>query len=559
MTIASDSLDTVRVESDVDMLVAGRILVATRVLSNPILFLGRSITVGPTGTIIGKTIDSAFSPDYSFDNISLRASGGDITLDGKLQYTCPHSMQGSGVQTTLRADGNITLGPSSKVTVRGKAASQSVLFVSTHHGDVDLKGRVSVHDRTLNDNGGHVEIRTCEGSVFFGNGSVTYFRGGANAGSSVAMVAAAQTITVGDPMNTSGGAYMSGGGMVLWGQGGVSISARSNVDVDYGPHVSSETFPPSEYVQRDRGIDCDPPPPGNIALDCTMLAEIGQPDVVQPWGVASAPGGDFYVVDLGANAVGMGTNTIKRFDISGAFELGFGDFGGEDGNFVGPYHIAVDSAGDLYVTDAGPYRVQKLDGDGNFITSWGGQGLGDGLFFGFPYGIAVSASGYVYVGDRGGGAGPDPALQNVHRFTTGGAFVSRFGGYGSGPGQFSLISSIVAKAGLVYVGDIANARVQVFDEAGNFIREFGELGDDYGQFMLPEGLTVDNAGNVYVSDGHMDRIQKFDSTGSFAGACGRTGVGAGNFNLPAGLAIDANGNLLVSDYWNYRLQRIAPF
>jgi DNA-binding beta-propeller fold protein YncE len=60
----------------------------------------------------------------------------------------------------------------------------------------------------------------------------------------------------------------------------------------------------------------------------------------------------------------------------------------------------VDGQGDVYVTDTGNQRVQKFDREGNFITQWGGFGGGDGQF-NFPYGIVVDARGSVFVVDSG--------------------------------------------------------------------------------------------------------------------------------------------------------------
>jgi DNA-binding beta-propeller fold protein YncE len=60
----------------------------------------------------------------------------------------------------------------------------------------------------------------------------------------------------------------------------------------------------------------------------------------------------------------------------------------------------VDGAGDVYVTDTGNHRVEKFDRDGNFITQWGGFGNGEGQF-NFPYGVVVDARGSVFVVDSG--------------------------------------------------------------------------------------------------------------------------------------------------------------
>ena len=56
------------------------------------------------------------------------------------------------------------------------------------------------------------------------------------------------------------------------------------------------------------------------------------------------------------------------------------------------------------VTDTGNHRVEKFDKEGNFITQWGGFGNGKGQF-NFPYGIAVDVKGSVFVVDSGNTTG----------------------------------------------------------------------------------------------------------------------------------------------------------
>ncbi len=65
-----------------------------------------------------------------------------------------------------------------------------------------------------------------------------------------------------------------------------------------------------------------------------------------------------------------------------------------------PWGITVDGAGDVYVSDTGNHRIEKFDKEGNFITQWGGFGNGEGQF-NFPYGIAVDAKGSVFAVDSG--------------------------------------------------------------------------------------------------------------------------------------------------------------
>jgi tripartite motif-containing protein 71 len=52
----------------------------------------------------------------------------------------------------------------------------------------------------------------------------------------------------------------------------------------------------------------------------------------------------------------------------------------------------------VFVADRGNNRVQKFDNTGKFIAAWGTFGSGNAQFFG-PVGVAVDSSGNVYVTD----------------------------------------------------------------------------------------------------------------------------------------------------------------
>src|SRR5438445_3031019 len=91
------------------------------------------------------------------------------------------------------------------------------------------------------------------------------------------------------------------------------------------------------------------------------------------------------------------------------------------------------------------------------------------------------------------------------------SFVSKWGSYGPGSGQFDRpVGIALDNSGNVYVTDL-NRHIQVFSSDGTFIRQWGSLGNGDGQFDNPGGIAIDSHGNVYVADRSNNRIQKFSS------------------------------------------------
>jgi len=215
------------------------------------------------------------------------------------------------------------------------------------------------------------------------------------------------------------------------------------------------------------------------------------------------------------------------------------------GLFSFPQDLAVDSAGNVYVTDYGNRRIQKFDNDGNFLHTWGIKGSGNGQFQA-PTGITVGGDS-VYVLDND--------LNRVQKFDTVGKYITQWGGKGQGPGQFMLPQGIAVDSfGDVYVVDTGNSRIQKFTSNGTYLLSWGTSGLENGQFLNPRGIAADAQGSVYVSDSGNNRIQKFTADGVFIKIFD---VSSGSsLRYPQGLAVDSSGNIYIADTGNNRISKI---
>jgi len=208
-----------------------------------------------------------------------------------------------------------------------------------------------------------------------------------------------------------------------------------------------------------------------------------------------------YVVDRDGNR-------IQIFDKNGTFINKWGSKGTGDGEFTIPYSVDVDSQGNVWVADRGNHRVQKFDTNGTFVKSWGALGKGDGQFD-LPVSIIMDSKGDLIVNER--------ENNRIQKFDKDGNLLLKFGSTGTDDGQFSEIEHMATdKFDNIFVNDPQSGktgsgepRVQKFDSNGNFITKWGSYGKGDGQFVDPEHLAIDSEGNVYVSDRSSNNIQVF--------------------------------------------------
>jgi DNA-binding beta-propeller fold protein YncE len=233
------------------------------------------------------------------------------------------------------------------------------------------------------------------------------------------------------------------------------------------------------------------------------------------------------------------------------------------GNFAlhGPYAITADGNGNAYVADSAAHRIVKFDKDGNGVLIFGrggGETIGQNGKLYYPSGIAWNkANNLIYVADS--------SAHLVQVFTTGGAFVRKWGGQGGEEGQLSLPIGIAADcAGNVWVGNAQRPyMISEFTATGTFVKRFGpeHLG-------VPGGLVVTNYSNtdcttpadVIVSDEYDGVLNRFDNAGQYLNTIGEFGHGQLQFDHPnqMSLRVDGSGaHIWVAESGNFRVQEIT--
>jgi DNA-binding beta-propeller fold protein YncE len=94
---------------------------------------------------------------------------------------------------------------------------------------------------------------------------------------------------------------------------------------------------------------------------------------------------------------------VQKFDGMGKFISKWGTLGKEPGQFNDPIDVTIDPQGNVYVAEYAvhppyTYRVQLFNNKGDFLGVWGGPGKDDGEFT-HPLAVAVDSHGNIYVSD----------------------------------------------------------------------------------------------------------------------------------------------------------------
>jgi tripartite motif-containing protein 2/3/tripartite motif-containing protein 71 len=254
----------------------------------------------------------------------------------------------------------------------------------------------------------------------------------------------------------------------------------------------------------------------------------------RPWGIAiNQQRGEVVVAEWGGHCVSVYCPSGKKL-------LSFGTPGSGLGQLNSPREIALDGDGNMLVVDSGNHCIRKFTCEGKLLASVGTRGSGP-LQFKTPTGIALNASNSKwYV--------TDTFNNRVQVLNSDLTFSSTFGSGGDGKGQLIHPTGIACDStGKTCVAAYNNHHIQVFTAEGKFIMMFGRCGQGLGELDRPYGIAIDTSDMVYVSEEGNSRVSVFTSEGYFLTSLGRNGKGPGCFRDPRGLAVDNSGVVYVCD------------
>ena len=256
----------------------------------------------------------------------------------------------------------------------------------------------------------------------------------------------------------------------------------------------------------------------------------------------------------------------------------------------GPWSVALDAAGNLYIADRGDHRIRKVAVGTGIISTVAGNGslgfVGDGgpataAGLTAPEAVAVDASGNLYIADTGN--------DRIRKVEAGSGIISTLAGLGccgasgdGGPATAAYVSSPSGVAldavGNLYMSDTARIRKVeagsgiISTVAGIAVSGFSGDGGPAtaAQLNIPNGVTLDASGNLYIADSLNHRIRKVAASSGIISTVAGKSVGlSGGFSgdggpatnaalrWPQGVALDAAGNLYIADRDNDRIRKVT--
>jgi len=304
-----------------------------------------------------------------------------------------------------------------------------------------------------------------------------------------------------------------------------------------------------------------------------------------PYGAAFDANGNLYIADMYDKRIREVTTSGMITTVAGNGNITFGGDGGPatSASLYYPSGVAFDAVGNLYIADQIHNRIRKVAGNGIITTVagnggggyFGDEGVATNANLNNPTGVALDSVGNLYISDQNN--------ERIRKVTTNGIIMTvagngtgKFAGDGGAATNASLWypTGVVLDAfGNLYIADNDNNRIRMVQTNGIITTVAGGgssgLGDGgaatNASLHYPSGVNLDIYGNLYIADYSNSRIRKVATNGIITtvagnGSSGYNGDGEAATNaelyFPAGVSLDASGNLYIADRNNNRLRKV---
>jgi hypothetical protein len=249
-----------------------------------------------------------------------------------------------------------------------------------------------------------------------------------------------------------------------------------------------------------------------------------------------------------------------------------------------PHGVAYDTAGNIYIADTDENVIRKVNASGIITTvagdgeqGYGGDGgLATAALLDSPAGVALDASGNLYIADTHNNVVREVVAASGNIATIAGTGAAGFSGDGAAATLATLnypTAVAVDSLGNVYIADTNNHRIrEITGTTINTVAGDGEqfFSGDSGPATAagldsPNGVAVDAAFNLYIGDTHNQRVRMVTyATGNIStlagtGEKGFSGDGYGPSEAlarPRGVAVDSSGGVYLADSDNQRIRSI---
>ena len=244
-----------------------------------------------------------------------------------------------------------------------------------------------------------------------------------------------------------------------------------------------------------------------------------------PFGIAADSAGNVYVADTANNTIRKITSDGVVSTLAGlAGHPGNKDGIGTNARFRNPWGVAVDGMGNVFVADMSNDTIRKITPTG-VVSTLAGQagisgsvnGVGNSAQFNNPFAVAVDSAGNVYVSDS--------ANDTIRKITPSGVVSTLAGlpgyagdtdGNGNDARFWNPQGLAVDDKGNIYVADTGNNTVRKITPMGVVTTLAGLAGasgttdraGESARFNSPGGVAVDHTGNVYVADTNNHTVRK---------------------------------------------------